>query len=51
MQEGRLLESSIASAVRQSSDLAMLPSKAMPIVPAAREIELLPDPWTGFRVV
>lgn len=38
MQEGRLLESSIASAVRQSSDLAMLPSKAMPIVPAAREM-------------
>ena len=38
MQEGRLLENSIALAVRHHPDLTLLPPKPMPIVPAAQEM-------------
>jgi hypothetical protein len=38
MQEGRLLEDSIALAVRRHTDLMLLPPKPMPIVPAAQEM-------------
>jgi hypothetical protein len=38
MQEGRLLEDSIALAVRRDPDLMLLPPKPMPIVPAAQEM-------------
>ena len=38
MQEGRLLEDSIAMAVRRHPDLTLLPPKPMPIVPAAQEM-------------
>ena len=38
MQEGRLLEDSIALAVRRHPDLMLLPPKPMPIVPAAQEM-------------
>ena len=38
MQEGRLLEDSIAQAVRRHPDLMLLPPKPMPIVPAAQEM-------------
>lgn len=38
MQEGRLLEDSIAQAVRHHPDFILLPPKPMPIVPAAQEM-------------
>jgi len=38
MQEGRLLEDSIALSVRRHPDLMLLPPKPMPIVPAAQEM-------------
>ncbi len=38
MQEGRLLEDSIALALRRHPDLMLLPPKPMPIVPAAQEM-------------
>lgn len=38
MQEGRLLEMAIEQAVQNNPDLKLLPTKAMPIVPAAQEM-------------
>lgn len=38
MQEGRLIEDSIAHAARRHPDLKLVPSKPMPIVPAAEEM-------------
>jgi hypothetical protein len=38
MQEGRLVELAVEQAVRQDSDLALLPVKPLPIVPAAQEM-------------
>lgn len=38
MQEGRLLEMAIEQAVRRHPDLKLLPTKPMPIVPAAQEM-------------
>jgi hypothetical protein len=38
MQEGRLLEMAIEQAVRKNPDLNLLPTKPMPIVPAAQEM-------------
>jgi hypothetical protein len=52
MQEGRLLEDSIAMAVRRHPDLVLLPPKPMPIVPAAQEmLKRTPaDQLKGVRV-
>jgi hypothetical protein len=38
MQEGRLLEMAIELAVQKTPDLKLLPTKPMPIVPAAQEM-------------
>ena len=38
MQEGRLLEMAIEQAVQKNPDLKLLPTKPMPIVPAAQEM-------------
>ncbi|MFU0504609.1 hypothetical protein [Pseudaminobacter sp. NGMCC 1.201702] len=38
MQEGRLLETAIEQAVQGNPDLKLLPTKAVPIVPAAQEM-------------
>lgn len=38
MQEGRLLETAIEQAVQRNPDLKLLPTKPMPIVPAAQEM-------------
>lgn len=38
MQEGRLLETAIEKAVQRNLDLKLLPTKPMPIVPAAQEM-------------
>lgn len=38
MQEGRLLELSIEQAIQKNPNLKLLPTKAMPIVPAAQEM-------------
>ena len=38
MQEGRLLETALEKAVQRNPDLKLLPTKPMPIVPAAQEM-------------
>lgn len=38
MQEGRLLETAIEQATQENPDLKLLPTKSMPIVPAAQEM-------------
>jgi hypothetical protein len=52
MQEGRLVELAVEQAIRQESDLALLPIRAMPIVPAAQEmLKRTPvDQLKGVRV-
>jgi hypothetical protein len=52
MQEGRLVELAVEQAVRQDPDLALLPIRAMPIVPAAQEMlkRTPPDQLKGVRV-
>jgi hypothetical protein len=52
MQEGRLIELAVEQAVRQDPDLALLPIRAMPIVPAAQEmLKRTPaDQLKGVRV-
>jgi hypothetical protein len=51
MQEGRLLEDSIALAVRRHPDLMLLAPKKMPVVPAAQEMlkRTPPDEIKGIR--
>lgn len=51
MQEGRLLEMAIEQAVQRNSDLKLLPTQAMPIVPAAQEMlkRTPPDEIKGVR--
>jgi hypothetical protein len=52
MQEGRLVELAVEQAVRQDPNLALLPIKPMPIVPAAQEmLKRTPaDQLKGVRV-
>jgi hypothetical protein len=52
MQEGRLVEMAVEPAVRQDPDLALLPVKPLPIVPAAQEmLKRTPaDQLKGVRV-
>ncbi len=52
MQEGRLVELAVEQAIRQDPDLALLPIKPMPIVPAAQEmLKRTPaDQLKGVRV-
>jgi hypothetical protein len=52
MQEGRLIELAIEQAIRRDADLALLPVKPLPIVPAAQEmLKRTPaDQLKGVRV-
>lgn len=51
MQEGRLLEMAIEQAVQRNPDLRLLPTRQMPIVPAAQEMlkRTPPDEIKGVR--
>lgn len=44
MQEGRLVEDAIAAAVRRNPELRLVPSKPLPIVPAAQEMLMRTPP-------
>ena len=52
MQEGRLLEDSIARCVEGHATLKLLPTKPIPVVPAARELlkRTSPDDMKGIRL-
>jgi hypothetical protein len=52
MQEGRLVELAVEQAIRRDPDLALLPVKPLPVVPAAQEMlkRSPPDQLKGVRV-